>query len=65
VWWPFSPRASPSHRRSSHPPIPADLGVTYDLSDLMQQNQRIDDNRNETTSTWYDYYFGVCQDLGT
>jgi hypothetical protein len=42
----------------------ADLGVTYDLTDLMQQNQRIDDNRNETTSTWYDYYFGVCQDLG-
>ncbi len=38
--------------------------MSFDLSPLSQQMQRIDDNRNETTSTWYDYWFGVCQDLG-
>ncbi len=61
------PRQSPLPRSPSRcldPLSPADLGVTYDLSPLQQQMQRIDDNRNESIASWYDYYFGVCSDLG-
>jgi hypothetical protein len=58
-----TPPPHPARLSPASPP-PADLGVTYDLSSLQQQPQRISDNRNETVSTWYDYWFGVCGDLG-
>ncbi len=61
---PDRPRPPPPLTRRPPFPVPAGAGVTYDLSSMQQQLQRIDDNRNETTSTWYDYWFSVCSDLG-